>query len=156
MWKLSKQEQDFSQTSDLSYKPSASGPPGRARFSLSTHAKRPQPHLKSVNSPVTVHSSPSCRFMLGAFISLSHTHTLVHRSCVNAAVSATRCLSPQKGQTSVFRNNNLKERVLCTYFLKIGDLNTNEIKCLEGRGFSRPPRNQSCSRNLYLPLILKE
>lgn len=114
----SKKEQDFSQTSYLSYSPSAKGPltcTFQSGLARKVAPKQPRTDRKSVKSPVTpVHSSPSCRLMLGAFIE----HTLVHRSSVNAAVAATRCLSPQKGQMSVFRNNNLKKRVLCTYFFK--------------------------------------
>lgn len=119
----SKKEQDFSQTSYLSYDPSAKG---AAHVHVSVSARTPrgsktQPRTdgKSGDPPASpVRCSPSCRFLLGAFIK----HTLVHRSSVNAAAvaaaTATRCLSPQKGQMSVFRNNNLKKRVLCTYFLK--------------------------------------
>lgn len=158
--KKKRKEQDFSQTSYLSYKPSAPGPLGCARCGLGTHAKwAPPPQtqartdVRSGNSPVPVH--PSLPPRRADSCSVLSSHALVHRSCVTAAVAATCCLSAQKGQMSVFRNNK-GACFVHLLFKEISDLNTNETKCLEGRGHSEARRNKLCSRNLYLPLILKE
>ena len=133
VWNLSKKEQDFSQTSCLSYKPS--GPLGRARFSLRAHAKRPQTQtctdLKSVTCLATVHSSP-----LGALI----TRALVHRSRVHAAATA---FLPRKVKES------LQAADLCTYFLKIRDLNTMKSSVWREGGFQEP-RGRNSAAEIYI------